>query len=123
MRNLSEIADTFLRMVAEVRRQLGPGLRESTYEAALCVELDEAGLRYRRRPALPILYKGRPIGDFQLDLVIEDAIAVGIRSTGHREPTFPEQVLTTLRIAGHRLGLWIDFNAGRPREGVTRVVL
>jgi len=123
MKSLSEIANAFLGMVAEVRHQLGPGLRESTYEAALCVELDAAGLKYRRRLALPVLYKGRPVGEFLLDLLVEDAIAVGIQSVGHHDPTFPEQILTSLKIAGNRLGLWIDFNAGRPREGITRFVL
>ena len=123
MKNLSEIADAFLGIVAEVRRQLGPGLREATYEEALCVEMNQAGLRYRRRPEIPVLYKGRPIGDFQLGLVIEDAIAVGIGSAGRRGPAFPEQIQTTLRIAGHRLGLWIDFNADRPRDGITRFAL
>ncbi len=123
MRNLNETAEAFLGMVAEVRRQLGPGLREPTYEAALCVEMDQAGLRYRRRLALPVLYKGRPVGEFLLDLEVEGAIAVGIRPAGRRDPTFPEQVLTTLRIAGQKLGFLIDFDARPPGEGIARFAL
>ena len=82
----------------EVHRVLGPGLLESAYEEALCVELDEAGVRYRRQVAVPIIYKGRALGEYRLDLLVEDAVVVdqvvrqlrpgGYLFVGHSETLF-----------------------------------
>ena len=44
-----------------VHRQLGPGLLESIYESALCVELEFDGLSYQRQVAFPLNYRGRLI--------------------------------------------------------------
>lgn len=57
----------------EVHRQLGPGLTESNYEEALCIELTEAGLSYVRQVSVPVLYKGQQIGEHRPDLVVETA--------------------------------------------------
>ena len=56
----------------EVHRVLGPGLLESAYEEALCVELEEAKLAYQRQLPVPITYKGRTLGEYRLDLLVED---------------------------------------------------
>ena len=58
----------------EVHRQLGPGLLESTYESALCVELELAGLKFQRQLIYPISYKGRVIGEHRIDLIVERAV-------------------------------------------------
>jgi GxxExxY protein len=47
----------------EVHRHLGPGLDEATYEEALCLELTEAEIPHRRQVGVPVLYKGRLIGE------------------------------------------------------------
>ncbi len=123
MRNWSELVEILVGMAAEVRRQLGPGLPEPAYAAALGVEVEAAGLKARRGLALPVLYKGRPVGEFPLDLMVEGAVAVGIKGARRRGSSFPAPVLTTLRIAGGKAGLLLDFNARLPGEGVTRFVL
>jgi len=56
----------------EVHRQLGPGLLELTYESALCVEFELGGLNFQRQVVYPVTYKGRTIGEHQLDLLIEN---------------------------------------------------
>ena len=45
----------------EVHRVLGPGLLESIYEAAICIEFDDIGLQYKRQTRLPVYYKGRTL--------------------------------------------------------------
>jgi PD-(D/E)XK nuclease superfamily len=47
----------------EVHRVLGPGLLETIYEAAMCIEFDDAGVKYGRQTRLPAYYKGRLLGD------------------------------------------------------------
>jgi PD-(D/E)XK nuclease superfamily len=50
----------------EVHRVLGPGLLETIYEAAMCIEFDDAGVKYERQARLPAYYKGRLLVPFQL---------------------------------------------------------
>lgn len=56
----------------EVHHHLGPGLLESIYEECLCLELDQAGIRYVRQQRLPVRYKNHDIDcTFQLDMIVE----------------------------------------------------
>ncbi len=107
----------------EVHRQLGPGLLESSYEEALCVELADAGLRFQRQLAVPLFYKGRPIAEHRLDLVVEGQVVVEIKSVERLEPVFLAQVLTYLRASSCRLGLLVNFNVPVLKGGIKRVAL
>ncbi len=64
----------------EVHRQLGAGLLESLYEEALAVEFELQGLKFQRQVELPVNYKGKLIGQYRLDLLVEDAVVVEIKS-------------------------------------------
>jgi GxxExxY protein len=79
----------------EVHRQLGPGLSESNYEEALCIELTAEGLTYLRQVGVPVLYKGQQIGEHRPDLVVENSVVVEIKSV--ERPTQLQQ-----RGAAHR---------------------
>jgi GxxExxY protein len=107
----------------EVHRHLGPGLLESTYEAALCVELELAGLKFQRQAVYPIFYKGRVIGEHRIDLIVENAVILEIKSVERHEPIFEAQLLTYLKIAGLRRGLLINFNSRLLKDGIKRFVL
>src|SRR5580698_3602210 len=58
----------------EVHRVLGPGLLEQMYESAICLEFDEASLSYARQVRLPAYYKGRLLGEYRVDLIVEDRV-------------------------------------------------
>ena len=107
----------------EVHRQLGPGLLESAYERAMCVELEDAGVGYRCEVVVPVEYKGRPIGDYRIDLLVEDTVIVEIKSVERFDPVFEAQVLTYLRVTGKRVGLLINFNSRLLKDGIKRFVL
>jgi GxxExxY protein len=107
----------------EVHRHLGPGLFEATYESALCVEMGLAGLRFERQMALPILYKGQTVGDFRLDLLVENSVVVEVKAVERLDAVFEAQVLTYLRATGARVGLLINFNSRMLTHGVRRYVL
>lgn len=107
----------------EVHRVLGPGLLESAYEEALSVELEEAGLAYQRQLPVPILYKGRTLGEYRLDLLVEDAVVVEVKSTERDDPVFMSQLLTYIRLTGKKVGLLINFNRRLVKDGITRMVV
>ena len=112
MKELNDITEAIIGCAIEVHRQLGPGLLEVSYESALCIELDDAGLSYQRQTAIPAIYKRRTIGEYRLDLLVEDAIVIEIKSVERFDPIFQAQVLTYLRVTGKRIGLLINFNSG-----------
>ncbi len=121
--DVEEIANKVIGCAIEVHRHLGPGLLESTYEAALGIELEETGLKYQRQVSFPAVYKGRTIGEYRVDLIVEDAVVVEIKSVERHDPVFEAQVLTYLRITGKKIGLLINFNSRLLRDGIKRYIL
>ena len=74
MEDLNQLTEKIIGCGIEVHRHLGPGLLEATYEEALCIELTESGMKYGRQVPFPILYEGRTLGQYRLDLLVEDAV-------------------------------------------------
>jgi GxxExxY protein len=107
----------------EVHKVLGPGLLESIYEGALCVELSRRGLSYTRQAPIPVTYKGEPIANFRLDLVVESLVIVEIKAVERLDPVFDAQLLSYLRMTGFRLGLLINFDSRLLKQGIKRLVL
>ena len=120
---LKELTERIIGCAIEVHRQLGPGLLEGTYESALCIELNSAGLKHVRQPIFPVVYKGQSIGEYRLDIVVEDLVVVELKSVERFDPIFEAQVLTYLRVAGKKVGLLMNFNSRLLRDGIRRFVL
>jgi GxxExxY protein len=104
----------------EVHRCLGPGLSESNYEEALCIELTSAGLSYVRQVGVPVMYKGQQIGEHRPDLVVENGVVVEIKSVERFIGAHRAQVLTYMRILRVPLGLLLNFNGEVLRTGIER---
>src|SRR5438876_5010331 len=91
---LKGLTERIIGCAIEVHRQLGPGLLEGTYESAYWIELDDAGRKYQRQLVVPVIYKGRNIGEYRVDLLVEDAVIVEIKSVERFDPVFEAQHLT-----------------------------
>ena len=107
----------------EVHKTLGPGLLESTYESALAVELRLAGLNFERQLIVPISYKGQPVGDYRLDLIVEKSVIVEIKSVDRFDSIFEAQLLAYMKITGIKRGLLLNFNSRLLKDGIKRLVL
>ena len=119
---INSLTENIIGCAIEVHRQLGPGLLEYIYEAALCVELEACGLTYKRQVATPVIYKGKTIGEQRIDLLVENEVIVEVKSVEIMNAVFQAQLLTYLRIMDKRIGLLINFNVRLLREGVKRMV-
>ena len=107
----------------EVHRMLGSGLLESAYEAALKKELELRGLRVRQQVGLPVVYKDERVDlGCRIDLLVEDQIVVEVKSVDALHDVHLAQVLTYLRLSRRRLGLLINFNVTRLKDGIRRVI-
>ena len=118
-----KLTEKIIGCAIEVHKELGPGLLESLYEAALAIELEEAGIKFGRQVPVAVRYKGRPIGEHRLDLLVADSVVVEIKSVERHDPVFEAQVLTYLKITARHVGLLINFNSKLLKDGVRRFVL
>ncbi|MCM0084040.1 GxxExxY protein [Geomonas sp. Red32] len=118
-----ELTAKIIACCLEVHLQLGPGLLESVYETALCIELAERGLRHQNQARLPVSYKGKPIGDYRMDLLVEDTVVVELKSTERDTPLYEAQLLSYMKLGGYRVGLLINFNTVLLSKGIRRFVL
>ena len=118
-----EITDRIIHCAIEVHRHLGPGLLESVYESAICIELESGGLTFARQVGVPLFYKGELIAEHRPDLIVGDQVVVEIKSIERFNPVFVAQMLTYLRVTGLRVGLILNFNREVMRDGIRRVSL
>src|SRR5437660_2039983 len=88
---LKRLTEKIIGCAIEVHRQLGPGLLEGTYEAALAIELEIAGLHFERQSIFPVIYRDKKIGEYRLDLLVENAVIVEIKSVERFDPVFEAQ--------------------------------
>ena len=107
----------------EVHRHLGPGLFEATYEEALCLELTDAKLSYRRQVRVPVMYKGHIIGEHRPDLVVSDRVLVEIKSVERLHDVHRAQTLAYMRILRLPVGLLLNFNSAVLRTNVQRFAM
>jgi GxxExxY protein len=120
---INKLTEGIIGAAIEVHRALGPGLLEGLYEAALAIELDERRINYARQVRIPARYKGRSLGDYFVDLIVEDLVVVEVKSVAHLLPVFEAQLISYLRLTGKRLGLLINFNTRLLKEGIVRRAL
>jgi GxxExxY protein len=108
----------------KVHRTLGPGLMESVYEQCLFHELELRGIPTARQVAIPIVYESLRVENaYRLDILVGDLVVVEIKAVDQMLPVFEAQLLTYLRLMGLHLGLLINFNVPRIKDGIRRRVI
>jgi GxxExxY protein len=117
------ITEKIICCAIEVHKNLGPGLLESIYEKAICCEFDLKSVKYENQVIVPILYKGKQLGEHRLDLLIENEIIVELKAVERYEPVFEAQLLSYLKLTGKHLGLLINFNVPVLKSGIKRLIL
>lgn len=109
--------------IFKVYKELGPGLLESIYEAALCYQLKKDGLKVRRQVPVDVIYDGKVLPvEYRLDLLVEDKVIVELKSVETIINVHHKQLLTYLKITGLKLGLLVNFNCDDIVENIFRKV-
>ena len=120
---LDSITRRIIGAAIEVHRRLRPGLLESAYEICLAFELRRLGLRVEEQKPLPVVYRDVKLDcGYRLDLVVEDAVVVEIKTIDQLAPIHVAQLLSYLRLSGKRVGLLINFHVRVLRNGLKRIV-
>jgi GxxExxY protein len=119
----NEISYLIRKAAYDVHVALGPGLLESAYEAALLHELRLAGLRVQNQVALPMVYKDMQLDvGYRLDLWVENKVVIELKAVDVLLDVHHMQLLTYLKLSGNKLGLLINFNVVRIKDGMFRKV-
>ena len=120
---INALSQKIIGAAIEVHRNLGPGLLEHTYQAALMLELKLRNIRAESEVEIQALYKGHYLNTaYRADIIVEKEIIVELKATDNDNPIFTKQLLTYLRLSDKRLGLLINFNHELLKNGITRVV-
>ena len=120
---INELTRRIIGCAIDVHRALGPGLHERTYENAMAIELRHHDLPFDRQVQVPVEYRGEWVGDYRLDLIVDDVVVVEIKSVERGDPLFEAQVLAYLKASGKHVGLLINFNSQLLTQGVRRFVV
>ena len=107
--------------VFEVNRVLGPGFLEKVYENALLVELTGRGLKAESQVPIRISYKGRIVGEYVADMLVEEKVIVELKTVEELNRIHEAQLLNYLKATGIRVGLLVNFR--HPKAEIKRMVL
>ncbi|MBZ0199342.1 MAG: GxxExxY protein [Ignavibacteriaceae bacterium] len=119
----NEISYKIIGVAIELHKHLGPGLLESAYENPFAYELNESGLYVEQQIAVPLVYKNIKMDcGYRIDLRVEGKVIIELKSVETLAPVHFAQTLTYLRLSQCKLGLLINFNTVKLKEGIHRIV-
>jgi GxxExxY protein len=118
---LNKITEAIIGAAIEVHRALGPGLLESAYMTCLAYELRQRGFKVLEQVPLPLVYKEVKLDcGYRLDLLVNDAVIVEVKSVESLAPIHEAQLLSYLKLADCKIGLLINFNVKMLKHGIKR---
>lgn len=120
---INQISGAVVDAAVKVHMALGPGLLESAYAACLLHELRKRGLAVRPQVGLPVEYDGVKLDiGYRVDLLVEEEVVVEIKAVEKLQAVHEAQLLSYLKLGEKRLGLLLNFNVRRMKDGIKRMV-
>jgi GxxExxY protein len=105
----SELPDKIIGVFYNVYNELGHGFLESTYAEALAMALEESGLSAVREVAVPVWFRGRKIGQYYADGIVEGLVLLELKASRTLESAPEAQLLHYLRATEVEVGLLLNF--------------
>ena len=123
-KKFTDLSHRVIGAAIEVHRHLGPGLLESTYQQCLARELHLSGIPFKLEYPLPVEYKGLHLDcGYRIDVLIEDAIILELKSVTQLKPIHEAQLLTYMKLTHIKQGFLINFNVEILKNGLKSFVL
>ena len=104
-----ELTENIIKCAFEVHCVLGSGFLEKVYENALVDELARAGLKAVPQQPIEVVFKGKNVGDYQADIIVEDKIIVELKALDRIMDAHELQLKNYLKATGLEVGLLINF--------------
>ncbi len=104
-----ELTGRVIGVFYDVYNELGGGFLESVYEGAMAIALEDAGVSVERQVAVPVLFRGRVVGDYRADLLVDRRVLVELKACRAIEPAHEAQILHYLKATGLPVGMLMNF--------------
>lgn len=98
-------------MIFEVYNVLGPGFKENVYHNSLREEFDKIKLKYIEKKRIKIIYKGKDVGIYEPDFIVEDKIIIEIKAVDIMPKVFEKQLYSYLKATKYKIGILVNFGA------------
>ncbi len=111
--------------IFEVFKEMGPGLLETVYEAALCFELRSQGLDVECQVPIIVKYKDTEFGlGFRIDVLVEEEIIIEIKSVESLQDIHKKKLTNYLKLTKNKIGFLVNFNCKKliDRESIFRII-
>jgi GxxExxY protein len=119
----NELSNIIIGEAIYVHQLLGPGLLESVYEECLIHRLLKKSLHVERQKPIPLVFEEVKLEcGFRCDILVEQKVIVEVKTVESLNDVHLAQVLTYLKLTGVKLGLLMNFNVVRLRDGIKRIV-
>ena len=120
---LNNVTNGIIGAAIDVHRALVPRLLESAYEACLAYELIQREMKVEQQKPLPLIYRDVQLDcGYRIDLLVDDAVTLEIKSVDSLAPIHQAQLLSYLKLSGCEVGLLINFNVKLLKQGIVRMV-
>ena len=106
-----ELTEKIIGAFYDVYNELGHGFLESVYEQALAIALAQAGMKVERQVAAAVWFRGKQIGDFRADMVVDRSVLLELKAARTIDQAHEKQLLNYLRATDIEVGLLLNFGA------------
>lgn len=109
--------------IFKVYNELGPGLLESVYEAALYYQLNKDGFDVKTQVPVSVIYDNQDLNvGFRIDILVENKVIIEIKSVEELSKVHHKQILTYLKLTKLKLGILVNFNCNNILQSIHRKV-
>lgn len=119
----NEVSYKVIGVAMEVHSALGPGLLENAHKECLWYKLNKVGLYVEKEKPMPLIFEEVKLEcGYRIDILVENKLVIELKSVEALNDVHLAQTLTYLKLGNYKLGLLINFNVARLKEGIKRVV-
>jgi GxxExxY protein len=119
----NELSHIVIGIAIGIHQEKSPGLLESAYKELLFYKLVQSGYHVEKEKSMPLECEGVKIGvAYRIDLLVEHKLVIEIKAVKELTDIDLARTLTCLRLGNFRLGLLMNFNVVRLKDGIKRVV-
>jgi len=120
----TELTGSIIGAAMEVHSYWGPGLIESIYEKSLEHELKLRNVEVKRQVKLDLRYKDLNLdNDYALDLIADGKVIIELKVVRELAHIHEAQLMSYMKLTDRHVGLLINFNVVRLKDGIRRLCI
>jgi GxxExxY protein len=104
-----QLCHDIIQVLYAVYNELGHGFLEAVYEEAIAMALTEAGFTVARQVPVPVWFRGKRIGEYKADLIVNNTVLLELKATRALDSSHEAQSLNYLRATDIEVGLLLNF--------------